>query len=373
MTADNGTCTGAQRERVERAFAELGLLGDERTRELAVGRARVAVARGERSTDNASERHATTLALAGELFADAAPALASEPALIARLLDRLGQAIGVSRAHVGRELIGRVGLAMLPPELTSETLLALVESGERRLMRVGLDLHDGPLQELLLMADDLRLFRAQLGDVLGDREERSLVDGRLDDLQARLLELERGLRRISTAVDAGAPLDRPFDAALEEVVQAFAQRSDAVASLAVRGDTDAISRSQRIALLSVVGEALNNVREHASGAACVEIEITIDGRGVHARVLDDGCGFDVERALLGAARRGRMGLAGIHERVRLLDGRCVIESRPGGPTSISLTLPRWDASSPATAPAVSPARRDVGGARRRAGAAGRRG
>ncbi len=56
---------------------------------------------------------------------------------------------------------------------------------------------------------------------------------------------------------------------------------------------------------------------------------------------DDGRGFDVERELLRAARSGHMGLAGMHERVRLLDGHCRVDSRPGGPTEVTLALPRW--------------------------------
>jgi signal transduction histidine kinase len=350
---DKSTGSGLERERVERVFAELGLLGDRGSCERASARAQATAGDTDLSGDPGGGRnpHAASLAFAGELFADAAPALASDPRLIARLFDHLGQVIGVSRAHVGRELIGRVGLAMLPPELATETLLALVEGGERRVMRLGLDLHDGPLQELLLMAEDLRLFREQLVGVLGDRDEFVTVAGRLDDLEARLLALEGGLRRISRAVDAGGPPAQPFSQGLEEIVRAFAERCEITPNVTLEGDPEAISASQRIALLSVVGEALNNVREHARAVSGVGVEIAIGADGVRARVVDDGRGFDVEQALVRAARHGRMGLAGIHERVRLLGGSCVIESRSGGPTSISLRLPRWESPASTAQPA----------------------
>ena len=35
------------------------------------------------------------------------------------------------------------------------------------------------------------------------------------------------------------------------------------------------------------------------------------------------------------------GLVGMHERVRMLGGRTQIESKPGGPTIVSATLPPW--------------------------------
>ena len=42
----------------------------------------------------------------------------------------------------------------------------LLQASERRLTRLGYDLHDGPLQELLLVGEDLSLFRTQLAVVL---------------------------------------------------------------------------------------------------------------------------------------------------------------------------------------------------------------
>jgi signal transduction histidine kinase len=47
-----------------------------------------------------------------------------------------------------------------------------------------------------------------------------------------------------------------------------------------------------------------------------------------------------------AARDGHLGLVGMHERVRMLGGDTRIDSRPGGPTVVSVTLP----PAPATAP-----------------------
>jgi signal transduction histidine kinase len=276
--------------------------------------------------------------------------------LFALGVERQGQAVAalVARSEPRSRGIARasarVVLAPLAGAIARDALMtrnagderALVEGGERRLMRLGFDLHDGPLQELLLLGEDLRLFRAQMLGVLGDEGEQAVLRGRLDDLDARLMALEGGLRRISTSLHASVRIDRPFAGAIGEVVDAFTERAELRPKLRLDGDAERISPSQRIALLSVVGEALNNVREHGAGVTDVRVEIAFAQSGVSVQVIDDGCGFDVEAALLSAARRGRMGLAGIHERVRLLGGRCVVDSRPGGPTSVSLSLPRWE-------------------------------
>jgi signal transduction histidine kinase len=217
---------------------------------------------------------------------------------------------------------------------------ALVETAERRLTRLGLDLHDGPLQDLALLGQDLRLFGDQLERAIGADAERELLRGRLEDLDAQLVELEAGLRRISSSVHATVLTQRPFSAAAQSLADAFAARTGIEPRLTLRGEMSALSASQRIALLSILKEALNNIREH-SNASKVTITICTDANGVEAQVFDNGCGFDVETALVSAARRGRMGLAGALERVRLLGGQCGIESKPGGPTAISIALPRW--------------------------------
>jgi signal transduction histidine kinase len=64
---------------------------------------------------------------------------------------------------------------------------------------------------------------------------------------------------------------------------------------------------------------------------------------VRATVTDDGSGFEPETALIRAAREGHLGLVGMHERVRMLGGDTQIESRPGGPTVISVVIPTRNA------------------------------
>jgi signal transduction histidine kinase len=217
---------------------------------------------------------------------------------------------------------------------------ALLEASERKLTRLGFDLHDGPLQDIVLLGEDLRLFADQLARVVGDGREERLLRGRLGDLEAQLVALEQALRLISTSAHASVLTSRPFEATVRNLAEQFQARTGIEPRVTLEGDLASISPSQRIALLSVVQEALNNVREH-SDASYVEVSMSLEPEGVVAQVVDDGRGFDVEKMLVSAASRGRIGLAGIHERVRLLGGACRVDSRPGGPTAISITLPTW--------------------------------
>jgi signal transduction histidine kinase len=108
--------------------------------------------------------------------------------------------------------------------------------------------------------------------------------------------------------------------------------------VSLSGDLTRLSDSQQITLLALVRESLANIREH-SDARNVAIRIAANRGGVNATVSDDGQGFDPDTTLVRAAREGHLGLVGMHERVRLLGGQTQIESRPGGPTVISVKLP----------------------------------
>ena len=108
--------------------------------------------------------------------------------------------------------------AALSPVIERERLLehsasrerTLIASAERRLMRLGFDLHDGPIQDVLALAGDVQLLQKQVYPfILEDYREQA--HGRFDDLSGRLVELiassarsrTRSRRRASSHVLSG--------------------------------------------------------------------------------------------------------------------------------------------------------------------------
>jgi len=225
-------------------------------------------------------------------------------------------------------------------ERSAEDERTLVESGERRLARLGLDLHDGAIQELAAFAGDMALLRRQLSGALATHEHGDILLGRIDDLEARLVELDRELRELAGSAECSALIAKPFPDLMAEQVEAFSARHQVKTDLVVRGRFDSLTASQRIALLRVVQEALTNVGEH-SGAGHVSVRVFPARTHVFVEITDDGRGFDVERTLVQSARRGRLGLVGMSERIRLLGGRFDIQSCRGGPTTVSAMVPKW--------------------------------
>jgi signal transduction histidine kinase len=84
----------------------------------------------------------------------------------------------------------------------------------------------------------------------------------------------------------------------------------------------------------VVSEALTNVAKH-SGASEARVRVSV-GRGlppleVHVTITDNGAG--------GALPHPGHGLAGLTSRVATAGGTLTVDSPPGGPTKIEVTLP----------------------------------
>jgi signal transduction histidine kinase len=242
--------------------------------------------------------------------------------------------------------LGKEAAAVLAPVLEREALLernsarerSLVEASERRLARLGFDLHDGPMQDIVALAGDVRLLGHALRSAMpvGGAE----LGLRLDGLEARLGHVDGQLRELAQSLEPSSLIMGPLPALLEREIDSFRIQTEIAIELHVTGELDGLTASQRIALIRIVQEALSNVREH-SGAGHVSVSVGVRRNHVYAEIEDDGRGFDVERTLVRSARRGRLGLVGMGERTRLLGGRFDVVSRSGGPTLVSVAFPPW--------------------------------
>lgn len=218
----------------------------------------------------------------------------------------------------------------------------LVAAGERRLLRLGFDLHDGPLQEIVALAEELRQASTQISAVVPD-DFSQRVRGRFNDVHARLGALDESLRQIAHSIRSTTAVARPVADAVEAELIALERATGIEVDLQVKGDLATLSDSQKIVLFRVVQEALSNVRKH-SQAARVSVVLRSRRTFVDLTVTDDGCGFDPRRL-----DTNRLGLAGISERVRLLGGAVEIETGLGAGTTVRAMLPQWRPSTPAVA------------------------
>ena len=216
----------------------------------------------------------------------------------------------------------------------------LAAANERLLVRLGFDLHDGPLQQAYALAQDVRLLREQMVEVVGS-EHRKTLDGRFDDLDSQLAELHQDLRDLAHSLEPRSLLRQPLPQAVERQLAALKRRTGISTSFVVQGSFDTLTASQRIALLRVLQEALSNVSRHSGSREVAVILLDTTFKGVSMEIRDDGRGFDPARVVPAEDGESGIGLVGMRERLRLLGGLLEIESAPGGPTTVRATLPRW--------------------------------
>jgi len=123
-----------------------------------------------------------------------------------------------------------------------------------------------------------------------------------------------------------------LSAAIEEQLRRFKAQYGIATQLSTDGNLDDLGSDQQLVLYRVTQEALNNIARHA-GASNVAVEIArVDGH-VDLEVADDGVGFDVGHELRG------LGLDGMAERARLVEGRFEVDAAPGRGTTLRLRVP----------------------------------
>ena len=176
----------------------------------------------------------------------------------------------------------------------------------------------------------------------------------LEGARTALIRMLADLRRLSQGLRPRILDDHGLGAALEWLGDQLGQETGTKIDVDVSAGLSAYPRSAQLLLFRIAQEALRNVVRHA-GASVATISVRGDERKLRMTIADDGRGFQVPPMLSDLAGTGRLGLAGMAERVRLLGGTLHITSMPGRGSLIEVELPHGAASSPvASAPSGVP-------------------
>jgi len=125
--------------------------------------------------------------------------------------------------------------------------------------------------------------------------------------------------------------------ALRGLVHQFDNRTGMTVQLSIQGHSRRLRPEIETTLFRITQEGLTNTARHAQ-AANVQVSLAFDADSTTLQIQDDGCGFDPD-TILSADHKQHWGLLGIEERVLLVGGKSQIDSRPGGGTTITVTIP----------------------------------
>jgi signal transduction histidine kinase len=221
------------------------------------------------------------------------------------------------------------GLAMERAELQDQVRrLAVIDERER----ISQDLHDGIIQDLYAVGLTLEDVPDLMTD---DRPEASRrVELAIESLHLTIRDIRNFIFGLRPELLEGVGLQAGLLALGEEL------RHNSMIEVELRAPGAVPEPPEGVAaqILSIVNEALSNVARHAA-AQQVTLELAdevVAGRsGWRVTVTDNGVGFDPRSA----AVLGHHGLANMRARAEDLGGQLQIESRPGGPTHLTIWLP----------------------------------
>lgn len=205
-------------------------------------------------------------------------------------------------------------------QLTGRVITA--HEDERR--RIARELHDDLTQRLARLAIDAARIERN-APVHGDS---------VRELREDLVRMSEDVHALSYRLHPSVLDDLGLVEALKSECDRVARQGGMRVAVDARDVPKTLSFDASLCLFRIAQEALNNAARHAEASA-ITVQLAPVRGGIQLAVKDDGNGFDPGRN----GGRSSLGLASMRERVRMLDGRIVIDSAPGRGTTVRAWVP----------------------------------
>jgi signal transduction histidine kinase len=201
----------------------------------------------------------------------------------------------------------------------------LVRTQEDERKTISRELHD----EVGQLLTGLRM---ELGSLWRGEADPGFRE-RLDSVKRLAEDSLRSVRNLALLLRPSMLDDLGLGAALRWQAKEFTNRSGIPVCIEIQGEINDLPENFRICLYRAIQEALTNCLKHAR-ASRVTISLVQEKDLVSASIQDNGAGFET-----GSLRTQGLGLVGMEERVRALQGELTISSKPGQGTLIRIELP----------------------------------
>lgn len=256
----------------------------------------------------------------------------------ARLLDGLARDIGFALEVHEREMERRRTETLLTEreaevrESIAELRVMthrLYEIKEEERARIARDLHDHLGQALTALKMDV----AEVGRRLGTGDLPTVRE-RLRDMSSLVDEAVQDMRRVASALRPASVDELGLLEAIRLYLHDVERRGGPVCSLTARAEAP-IRKDLALVAFRILQEAVTNVLRHA-GATHVDVLVESDAAAMLRLVIrDNGRGLPPDAG----RRAGTLGLVGMRDRARLIDGDVTISSAPGEGTTVAARIP----------------------------------
>jgi len=211
-------------------------------------------------------------------------------------------------------------------------LQQITRAQEEERKRIARELHDDTAQVLSSLSRQLDNFI---------RKKHGFASNEVLFLKDLQTQLNRGLQSMQRFVQDLRPSlldDLGLIPAVRSLVKSL-QESDGIdAELKLHGKERRFPPEVELLLFRIVQEALNNIRRHAH-ASEAQVVMEFSGDEIKVTITDNGRGFELRGGVDDLPRSGKLGLAGMRERARLLGGTLKVKSTPGKGTTLTVEVP----------------------------------
>lgn len=209
-------------------------------------------------------------------------------------------------------------------------LQQVTRAQEEERKRIARELHDDILQRLIAMSRQLEKIASS--DALWE-ENLQTVRNFKKQIELAIQEMRRFTRDLRPSILDDLGLLPAIDLLSDELEQ-----RGIVTSFKVIGQAKRLSPEVEVMLFRIAQEASANIWRH-SQASVAELIIEFIEAGVRLSIKDNGKGFNVPLKPANMASSGKLGLAGMHERAKLLGGSLKLHSGPGRGTIVTIEVP----------------------------------
>jgi signal transduction histidine kinase len=210
---------------------------------------------------------------------------------------------------------------------------AVTQGGEAERARLARELHDGPVQDLIVLGQ-----RAEMAQRLLEKNETLRARTLLAELRTTEEDTVRQLRRLIGALRPIYLEDLGFLPALEMLVRQANERTSAQVHLEGSTAFGRLPPKVELAAYRIAQEALNNAVQHAQ-AKRISVHLACHAGFLVLTIADDGVGFLLPAQPDLLTSEGHYGLLGMQERALQLGGTFHIDTAPGQGTRLTVRLP----------------------------------
>ena len=209
-----------------------------------------------------------------------------------------------------------------------------VQEEERK--RISRELHDEVGSALTAINLNLSILQRD-----GAAEAAALLGKKITDIGGLLVGAMATVQAFARELRPTMLDELGFLPALRSYLKEYVERSGL--RVHFKGDdVGNLNAEQKTVLFRVAQESLTNVAKHAH-ASRVQITLRPVNNGIKMRIKDNGKGFAVDQRPSPEGEK-RLGLLGMRERVRQVNGSFAVKSAPGEGATVEVEIPFKSAS-----------------------------